>query len=90
LSLPIPLPFPLPLPLPLLPNSHSFFLRSFVFHLILLHQGATSHGLGQNFAKMFDIKFEDEKGEKKMVWQNSWGLTSTFIFFFFSVFSLSR
>jgi len=39
-------------------------------------QGATSHCLGQNFAKMFNIDFEDEKGEKKLVWQNSWGLTT--------------
>ena len=47
-------------------------------------QGATSHSLGQNFAKMFDIKFENpdwkkngEKSEKfKMPWQNSWGLTT--------------
>ncbi|KAF6167938.1 hypothetical protein GIB67_027716 [Kingdonia uniflora] len=35
-------------------------------------QGATSHCLGQNFAKMFDIKFKNEKGETDMVWQNSW------------------
>jgi len=39
-------------------------------------QGATSHCLGQNFARMFSIDFEDEAGEKKMVWQNSWGLTT--------------
>jgi prolyl-tRNA synthetase len=39
-------------------------------------QGATSHCLGQNFAKMFEIMIEDEKGERKMVWQNSWGLTT--------------
>lgn len=39
-------------------------------------QGATSHGLGQNFSKMFNIKFEDQKGEKKYVWQNSWGCTT--------------
>ena len=39
-------------------------------------QGATSHCLGQNFAKMFDIQFEDEEGKRKMVWQNSWGLTT--------------
>ncbi|KAH9573469.1 hypothetical protein CY35_01G002000 [Sphagnum magellanicum] len=39
-------------------------------------QGATSHCLGQNFAKMFEILFEDDKGERKMVWQNSWGLTT--------------
>jgi len=39
-------------------------------------QGATSHHLGQNFAKMFNIQFEDEKGQKKMAWQTSWGLTT--------------
>jgi len=40
-------------------------------------QGATSHHLGQNFSKMFDIVFEDPKsGEKKHVYQNSWGLTT--------------
>ena len=39
-------------------------------------QGATSHCLGQNFAKMFKIVVEGEKGEKSLVWQNSWGLTT--------------
>lgn len=39
-------------------------------------QCATSHCLGQNFSKMFDIWFEDEKGKKQFVWQNSWGLTT--------------
>lgn len=39
-------------------------------------QGATSHCLGQNFAKMFDITFENEKGEKAMVWQNSWAYST--------------
>lgn len=41
-------------------------------------QGATSHSLGQNFAKMFDINFEDpsKPGGKCMPWQNSWGLTT--------------
>jgi len=39
-------------------------------------QAATSHCLGQNFAKMFDISFEGDKGEKSLVWQNSWGLTT--------------
>jgi prolyl-tRNA synthetase len=39
-------------------------------------QGATSHGLGQNFARMFNIEFENEKGEKQRVWQNSWGFTT--------------
>lgn len=39
-------------------------------------QGATSHNLGQNFAKMFDITFQDEKGESQTAWQTSWGLTT--------------
>ncbi|KAJ1523501.1 hypothetical protein ONE63_001353 [Megalurothrips usitatus] len=40
-------------------------------------QGATSHHLGQNFSKMFDIVFEDpETQEKKFVFQNSWGFTT--------------
>jgi len=39
-------------------------------------QGATSHHLGQNFSKMFNIEYEDEKGAKKKVFQNSWGLTT--------------
>lgn len=39
-------------------------------------QGATSHCLGQNFSKMFNIWFEDNAGDKKFAWQNSWGLTT--------------
>jgi bifunctional glutamyl/prolyl-tRNA synthetase len=40
-------------------------------------QGGTSHHLGQNFSKMFDIIFEDpETQEKKYVYQNSWGITT--------------
>ena len=40
-------------------------------------QGATSHHLGQNFSKMFELVFEDpESGEKKYVYQNSWGITT--------------
>jgi len=39
-------------------------------------QGATSHHLGQNFGKMFDINYQDEKGETQVAWQTSWGLTT--------------
>jgi len=40
-------------------------------------QGGTSHHLGQNFSKMFEIVFEDpETQQKKYVYQNSWGLTT--------------
>uniref|UniRef100_A0A4W6G4F0 Bifunctional glutamate/proline--tRNA ligase n=1 Tax=Lates calcarifer TaxID=8187 RepID=A0A4W6G4F0_LATCA len=41
-------------------------------------QGATSHHLGQNFSRMFEIVFEDPKrpGEKQLAFQNSWGITT--------------
>lgn len=39
-------------------------------------QCATSHCLGQNFAKAFEISFLDEKEEKQYVWQNSWGFST--------------
>lgn len=39
-------------------------------------QGATSHNLGQNFGKMFDITFQDVKGVTQVAWQTSWGLTT--------------
>ncbi|GFE55384.1 prolyl-tRNA synthetase [Babesia ovis] len=39
-------------------------------------QAATSHLLGTNFAKMFDIVFEDENGAKQLVHQTSWGFTT--------------
>merc|ERR1719253_2279780 len=39
-------------------------------------QGATSHHLGQNFGNMFDINYQDEKGETQVAWQTSWGLTT--------------
>jgi len=39
-------------------------------------QGATSHHLGQNFAKMFDINYQDAQGETQLAWQTSWGLTT--------------
>ncbi|KAL3965502.1 hypothetical protein ACCO45_002506 [Purpureocillium lilacinum] len=44
-------------------------------------QGATSHCLGQNFSKMFDITVEDphNKGQHVHVWQNSWGLSTRVI-----------
>jgi prolyl-tRNA synthetase len=51
-------------------------VEAFVPHTGRGIQGATSHCLGQNFAKMFDITFENEKGGRSMVWQNSWGMTT--------------
>ncbi|KAH9630766.1 hypothetical protein HF086_000994 [Spodoptera exigua] len=40
-------------------------------------QGATSHHLGQNFSKMFEVVYDDpDTQEKKYVYQNSWGITT--------------
>ena len=39
-------------------------------------QGATSHNLGQNFSKPFDIHFQNKEGKQDFVWQTSWGLST--------------
>jgi len=39
-------------------------------------QGCTSHDLGQNFAKVFNIKFQGRDGKEKIPWQTSWGLST--------------
>ena len=39
-------------------------------------QGATSHMLGQNFSKMFDISFQNEQKQKEFAYQTSWGFTT--------------
>lgn len=39
-------------------------------------QGATSHFLGQNFSKVFDISYQDRDGGNDFVWQTSWGLST--------------
>lgn len=42
-------------------------------------QSATSHFLGQNFAKAFDIQFLDWNNELQYCWTTSWGLSTRFI-----------
>ena len=42
-------------------------------------QAATSHNLGQHFAKVFDITFQDEQGKRQHVYQTSWGSTTRLI-----------
>lgn len=42
-------------------------------------QMGTSHNLGQNFAKVFDIKFVGEDEKDHQVWQTSWGVTTRLI-----------
>ena len=42
-------------------------------------QAGTSHMLGQNFAKVFDIKFQARDKSLQYVWQTSWGMTTRLI-----------
>ena len=42
-------------------------------------QAGTSHNLGQNFAKAFNIKYLDEDQTEKYAWQTSWGTTTRLI-----------
>lgn len=39
-------------------------------------QAGTSHFLGQNFAKAFDVKFADKDGKLEYVWATSWGVST--------------
>ena len=39
-------------------------------------QAGTSHFLGQNFAKAFDVKFADKEGKLDHVWATSWGVST--------------
>jgi prolyl-tRNA synthetase len=39
-------------------------------------QASTSHNLGQNFAKAFDITFQSKEGAEEHVWQTSWGFST--------------
>ena len=39
-------------------------------------QAGTSHFLGQNFAKAFDVKFQDKEGKVDHVWATSWGVST--------------
>ena len=39
-------------------------------------QAGTSHFLGQNFAKAFDVKYTNKKGKLEYVWATSWGVST--------------
>ncbi|HEX2048199.1 MAG TPA: proline--tRNA ligase [Acidimicrobiales bacterium] len=42
-------------------------------------QMGTSHELGQNFAKAFDITFQSSSGENEHAWQTSWGVSTRLV-----------
>ena len=39
-------------------------------------QAGTSHFLGQNFAKSFDVMYTDKEGKQQYVWASSWGVST--------------
>ncbi|HEU5210223.1 MAG TPA: proline--tRNA ligase [Longimicrobiales bacterium] len=42
-------------------------------------QAGTSHMLGQNFARQFDLKFQAESGQEEYAWNTSWGVSTRLI-----------
>jgi prolyl-tRNA synthetase len=42
-------------------------------------QAGTSHFLGQNFAKAFDVSFQAASGEREFVWATSWGVSTRLV-----------
>ncbi len=42
-------------------------------------QAGTSHDLGQNFGKAFDVTFQNQDGERDFVWQTSWGVSTRLV-----------
>ncbi|NJB81636.1 proline--tRNA ligase [Wenyingzhuangia aestuarii] len=42
-------------------------------------QAGTSHFLGQNFAKAFDVKYTSKEGKQEHVWSTSWGVSTRLI-----------
>src|SRR5512141_2162155 len=42
-------------------------------------QAGTSHDLGQNFGKAFDVQFQSNEGKLEYVWQTSWGVSTRLI-----------
>jgi prolyl-tRNA synthetase len=42
-------------------------------------QAGTSHDLGQNFGKAFDVQFQNREGQLDYVWQTSWGVSTRLI-----------
>src|SRR5947199_64266 len=42
-------------------------------------QAGTSHFLGQNFARAFDVKFQNQQGQLEYAWATSWGVSTRLI-----------
>jgi prolyl-tRNA synthetase len=57
---------------------HTYCIEAMMQDLKALQTG-TSHNLGQNFAKAFEVSFQDKDGELKHVWATSWGVSTRLI-----------
>ncbi len=57
---------------------HTYTMEAMMLDGRALQMG-TSHNLGQNFAKGFDIKYLDKDGKLKYPWQTSWGTSTRMI-----------
>ena len=58
--------------------AHTYTMEAMMLDGRALQMG-TSHNLGQNFSKGFDIKYLDKDGTQKYVWQTSWGTSTRMI-----------
>ena len=58
-------------------------LRSYAIEAMMQNgmalQAGTSHDLGQNFGRAFDVKFQSKEGQLDYVWQTSWGVSTRLI-----------
>jgi len=57
---------------------HSYCIEAMMQNGYALQAG-TSHDLGQNFGKAFDVKFQNKNKELEYVWQTSWGVSTRLI-----------
>ncbi len=57
---------------------HSYSIEAMMQNGFALQAG-TSHDLGQNFGKAFDVQFQSKEGQLDYVWQTSWGVSTRLI-----------
>ncbi len=57
---------------------HTYSIEAMMQDMKALQAG-TSHNLGQNFAKAFDVQFQDKEGKLQYVWATSWGVSTRLI-----------
>jgi prolyl-tRNA synthetase len=61
------------------PGAHKTYCIEAMMQNGLALQAGTSHDLGQNFGKAFDVKFQNVDKQLEYVWQTSWGVSTRLI-----------